>query len=62
MSEALQTRAYRVKDVAEALSLSLSTVYDLVRRGEIRSIRIGRGRRKLTLIPREALDEFLRRE
>jgi excisionase family DNA binding protein len=36
---------YTVKDVAEYLDLSTGTIYSLVSRGEIDSIKIGRARR-----------------
>ena len=52
-------RAYRVAQVADMLSLPVRTVYDLVRRRVIDSVRIGDGRRKLTLIPAEAVEQFL---
>lgn len=45
----------RVKDLAEILSVSHNTAYELVRSGQIRSIRIGRSYR----IPRESVIEFL---
>ena len=40
---------------AEALSLSRATIFDLIRKGKIRSIKIGRSRR----IPVSALEEFV---
>ena len=50
-------KVLHVKDLAEILSVSHNTAYNLVRSGQIRSIRIGRTYR----IPREAVDEFLRK-
>lgn len=50
-------KVLHVKDLAEVLSVSQNTAYNLVRSGQIRSIRIGRAYR----IPREAIDEFLRK-
>ena len=47
----------RVKDLAVLLSISHNTAYALVRSGQIRSIRIGRTYR----IPRDAVDEYLRK-
>jgi excisionase family DNA binding protein len=48
-SEARSTRLLlRVNEVAEALALSRSTVYELIRSGEIKSIRIGRATRVST--------------
>lgn len=54
--------AYRIRQAAELLSLPYSTLYDLVRRGDLASVRIGTGARKITLIPRAAIDELLSRE
>ncbi len=44
-----------VKDLAEILSISHNTAYNLVRSGQIRSIRIGRSYR----IPLEAVIDYL---
>lgn len=44
----------RVEDLMPLLSIGRNTAYNLVRSGEIRSIRIGRNYR----IPREALTEY----
>lgn len=53
--------AYRVKQVAQMLNLPVSTIHDLVRRRVIESVRIGEGRRKLVLIPAEAVRQLLER-
>lgn len=45
------------EQAAERLSLSRTTVYELIRYGELRSVKIGRARR----VPVEALDEFVER-
>lgn len=45
-----------VKEVAEVLGLGRNTVYELVRQGKIRSIRIGRQIK----VPKSALVEFLK--
>lgn len=50
-------KVLNVKDLAEILSVSQNTAYNLVRSGQVRSIRIGRTYR----IPREAVDEFLQK-
>ena len=50
-------KVLNVKDLAEILSVSHNTAYNLVRSGQVRSIRIGRAYRS----PREAVDEFLRK-
>lgn len=49
--------ALRVEDLMPVLGIGRNTAYELVRSGQIRSIRIGRKIR----IPRDAVAEFLRR-
>jgi excisionase family DNA binding protein len=44
----------KVKEVAGELRVGINQAYELVQRGEIRSVRIGRAVR----VTREALDEF----
>ena len=46
-----------VEDLIPILGISRSAAYTLVRKSEIRSVRIGRSIR----IPRGALDEFVRK-
>lgn len=46
----------RVKDLEPILGISHNTAYELVRSGQIRSVRIGRCYR----IPRDAVAEYLR--
>jgi excisionase family DNA binding protein len=46
---------YRVDEAAEALRLSRSAVYELIRSGRLRSVKEGRRR----LIPVEALSEYV---
>ncbi len=55
----IEPLAYRVRQVAVLLNLPVRTVYDMVRRRVIDSVRIGAGRRRLTLIPAEAVDKLL---
>lgn len=45
----------RVEDLSRALGIGRNTAYDLVRSGQIRSIRIGRQLR----IPKAAVQEYL---
>ena len=45
----------RVEDLSRALGIGRNTAYELVRSGQIRSIRIGRQLR----IPRDKLQRFL---
>ena len=47
----------RVEDLIPLLGIGRNTAYELIRSGQIRSVRIGRQIR----IPREALLEFLRK-
>ncbi len=47
----------KVKDLPPLLKVGRNTAYELIRSGQIRSIRIGRQIR----IPRDALLEFLRK-
>ena len=49
--------ALRVEDLMPVLAIGRNTAYELVRSGQIRSIRIGRQLR----IPRDAVIEFLKR-
>ena len=48
----------RVEDLMPILGIGRNTAYELIRSGQIRSIRIGRQIR----IPRDALLEFLRKK
>ena len=51
------TMTLRVEDLMPILGIGRNTAYELIRSGQIRSVRIGRQIR----IPREALLEFLRK-
>jgi excisionase family DNA binding protein len=46
---------YRVDEAAEALRLSRSAIYELIRSGQLRSVKFGRRR----LVPVEALAEYV---
>ncbi|MBC7279152.1 helix-turn-helix domain-containing protein [Nocardioides sp.] len=46
---------YRVEEAAEALRLSRTAVYDLIRAGDLRTVKIGRRR----LVPIDALSEWV---
>jgi len=50
--------ALRVEDLMPILGIGRNTAYELVRSGQIRSIRIGRQLR----IPKEAVQEYLTRK
>ncbi len=45
----------RVEDLMSALDIGRNAAYELVRSGQIRSIRVGRKRR----IPKQAVEDFL---
>lgn len=45
----------RPEEVAQALSVGRTTVFELMRSGELRSVKIGKSRR----IPTEAVREYL---
>ena len=47
-----------VEELAETLRIAPSSAYGLVRRGDVRSVRVGRAIR----IPAEAVDQFLSRQ
>lgn len=53
--EAMPAVVFTVEQAAHALKIGKNTAYDLVRSGQIRSVRIGRQIR----IPKSALMEFL---
>lgn len=46
---------YRVEEAAEALRLSRSSVYELIRCGALRTVKVGRRR----LVPVAALTEYV---
>jgi excisionase family DNA binding protein len=46
---------YRVEEAAEALRLSRSIVYELIRSGRLRTVKVGSRR----LVPVEALSEYV---
>jgi excisionase family DNA binding protein len=54
-------RLIRVREVAEALGLQVSSIYDLCHRGVIPHVRISQGRKRCLIRFREAdLQEFIR--
>jgi len=48
---------YKVPEVAKMLGISRSLAYDLVRRGEIPSIRLGA---KRVVVPRDGIERMLK--
>ena len=55
----LPRRAYRIRDLMVMLGLPKSTLHDMIRRGDLRAVAIGTGRRKLLLVPAEAVERLL---
>ena len=49
--------AYTVAEASELMRVSRNTIYRMVKRGELRSVRIGR----LMFIPRQAIQELYER-
>ena len=58
-SGSLSKRALRVRDLVVILSLPKTTVHDLIRRGDIRAVSLGSGRRRILLIPVEEVERIL---
>lgn len=50
-----------IKQTALQLAVSVNTAQRLIARGEIASVQIGSGERKLRRIPPEAIDAYIRR-
>jgi excisionase family DNA binding protein len=50
-------RCLSVEQAARLLNVGRSTAYDLIRSGQLRSVKIGRRR----LVPRDALDSLINR-
>lgn len=46
---------YRVDEATEALRISRSVIYELIRSGQLRTVKVGRRR----LVPVQALDEYV---
>lgn len=57
VKEKLAKLAYSPEEACEALSIGRTVLYDLMRRGEITSIKVGRRR----LIPVDKLHEYVDR-
>lgn len=48
---------YRINEAAELLSVSKSRVYELVRSGQLRTVKVGKSHR----VPARSLDEYVTR-
>ncbi|MHB8969718.1 MAG: helix-turn-helix domain-containing protein [Pirellulaceae bacterium] len=60
MQTASQSRlALRPKEAAKALGISTRTLWNWTRLGVVPSIRLGQGKRRSTLYPLEALNEWM---
>lgn len=59
MRAEVEKKAYTVSEVAALLGVSTRCVYDMVKRGVIRSVRIGKGTREYR-IPKTALEDYLK--
>lgn len=46
---------YRVDEAAEALRISRSVIYELIRSGQLRTVKVGRRR----LVPVQALEDYV---
>jgi len=46
---------FRVEEAAEAIGVSRDLIYDLIRTGELRSLKVGRRR----IISRQAIEDFM---
>ncbi len=55
----LPTRTLRIKQVAKILNLPVTTIHDLIRRRVLEAVKIGSGRRKIVLIPEQAVEALL---
>ena len=54
-TEPVARLAYRVSDIQEALGIGRDLVYDLIKSGQLGSVKAG----KAVLVPRHALEKFL---
>ena len=52
--------AFRPAEVAQMLGIPRSTLYDMIRRGDLRSVRVGSAPRGILLVPAEELTRLLR--
>ena len=62
VSPGAEARAYRIRQVAEVLNCPISTVYDMVRTGALASVRTGKDRGGVVLVPVSAVEQFLERK
>ena len=55
ISENFIPAVMKVEDLAKVLSIGLNSAYDLVRSGQVRSLKVGR----IYRIPKSAVEEYL---
>ena len=53
----MQRKTYKIDEVAHTLGLGRTTIYKLIRHGELQKIKLGRS----TLIPAESVEALLQR-
>ena len=56
--DALERRTYKVAEAARILGVGRNGIYDLVRSGRLRALRLGAEGHRI-VIPRDAIDELL---
>lgn len=61
-SPGAEPKAYRIRQVAELLNCPPSTVYDMVRTGALASVRTGKDRGGVVLVPASAVEQFLEKK
>jgi excisionase family DNA binding protein len=62
VSGGAEPKAYRIRQVAELLNCPTSTIYDMVRTGALASVRTGKDRGGVVLVPVSAVEAFLERK
>lgn len=62
VSPGAEPKAYRIRQVAELLNCPTSTVYDMVRTGALASVRTGKDKGGVVLVPASAVEAFLERK
>ena len=55
--QTVNRKLYRVEEVAQLLGVGRTRIFDLIKLGELRSVKIGGSRR----VPAAALDEYIAR-
>jgi excisionase family DNA binding protein len=58
LGKLLERRTYNVREAAQILGVGRNNVYELVRSGRLRALRLGAEGHRI-VIPRDAIDELL---